>query len=418
VPGHFQTEAKTMAQVSPAVIQGTCDPRFERVRQEFELNFSQRGEVGASVSVTVEGTTVVDLWGGFSDPESGRPWERDTTVVVWSCTKGATAICAHILISRDELDLEAPVAKYWPEFAQSGKDGIPVRMLLNHQAGLAAVRQPLPAGAFYDWDLMASVLAAETPFWTPGLQHGYHGLTFGFLVGEVIRRVSGRSVGRFFKEEVADRLGIDFQIGLPESEEPRVSRCIPQPPPDPNNLTPMEQQIFSDPTSVTFLMLANNGGYMMPGECDTRAAHAAEIPSAGGISNARGLAGLYRPIANGGGPLLDEGSVRRMGAVSSASGIDATLFLPTRFSLGFVKTIDNRRLPAIGNNSLILSEEAFGHSGLGGSIGFADPKARMSFGYAMNKHGAGAGLNDRGQSLIDAAYRSLGYASDAFGSWA
>ena len=407
-----------MAQVSPAVIDGTCDPRFELVRQEFERNFSQRGEVGASVSITIEGRSVVDLWGGLADPETGRMWERDTTVVVWSCTKGATAICAHILVSGGELDLEAPVTKYWPEFAQSQKDAIPVRMLLNHQAGLAAVRQPLPPGAFYDWDLMTSALAAETPFWTPGLQHGYHGLTFGFLVGEVVRRASGKSLGHFFKDEVADRLGIDFQIGLPESDEPRVSRCIPQPPPDPNNLTPMEQQVFSDPTSVTFLMLANNGGYMMPGECDTRAAHAAEIPSAGGISNARGLAGLYAPIANGGGPLIDEGSVRRMGAVSSASGIDATLFLPTRFSLGFVKSIDNRRHPAGGNNSLILSEEAFGHSGLGGSIGFADPRARMSFGYAMNKHGAGAGLNDRGQSLIDAAYRSLGYTTDAYGTWA
>lgn len=407
-----------MAQVSPAAIQGTCDPRFELVRQEFERNFSEREEVGASVSITIEGRTVVDLWGGLSDPETGRPWERDTTVVVWSCTKGATAICAHILVSRGELDLEAPVAKYWPGFAQGRKDGIPVRMLLNHQAGLAAVRQPLPPGAFYDWELMTSTLAAETPFWTPGLQHGYHGLTFGFLVGEVIRRVSGRSLGRFFKDEVADPLEIDFQIGLPESEEQRVSHCISQPPPDPNNLSPMEQQVFSDPTSVTFLMLANNGGYMMPGECDTRAAHAAEIPSAGGLSNARGLAGLYAPIANGGGPLVDEGSVRRMGAVSSASGIDATLFVPTRFSLGFVKAMDNRRHPAGGNSSLILSEEAFGHSGLGGSIGFADPKARMSFGYAMNKHGAGVGLNDRGQSLIDAAYRSLGYTTNAYGTWA
>ncbi|HKF19693.1 MAG TPA: serine hydrolase domain-containing protein [Candidatus Dormibacteraeota bacterium] len=407
-----------MAQVSPAVIDGTCDPRFELVRQEFERNFSQRGEVGASASITIEGRSVVDLWGGLSDPETGRLWERDTTVVVWSCTKGATAICAHILASRGELDLEAPVAKYWPDFAQSEKDEIPVRMLLNHQAGLAAVRRPLPPGAFYDWELMTSTLAAETPFWTPGVQHGYHGLTFGFLVGEVVRRVSGKSLGRFFKDEVADRLGIDFQIGLPESEEPRVSRCIPQPPPDPNNLTPMEQQVFSDPTSVTFLMLTNNGGYMMPGECDTRAAHAAEIPSAGGISNARGLAGVYAPIANGGGPLIDEGSVRRMGAVASASGSDATLFVPTRFSLGFVKATDNRRHPTGGNNSLILSEEAFGHSGLGGSIGFADPKARMSFGYAMNKHGAGVGLNDRGQSLIDAAYRSLGFTTDAYGSWA
>jgi len=290
-------------------------------------------------------------------------------------------------------------------------------MLLNHQAGLAALRQPLPPGAFYDWELMISALAAETPFWTPGLQHGYHGLTFGFLVGEVVRRVTGTSLGQFFKSEVADRLGIDFQIGLAASDVERVAPCILQPAPDPNNLTPIEQLLFSDPTSATFLMLANNGGYMLPGACDSPAALAAEIPSAGGVSNARGLAGLYAPLATGGDPLLSGGSLRRMAAVSSASGADAVLFLPTRFALGFVKTSDNRAHPAGGNNSIILSEEAFGHTGLGGSIGFADPRARLSFGYAMNRHGDGMGLNERGQRLIDAAYRSLGYVGDEYGSW-
>ena len=398
-------------------IQGTCDPTFELVRREFERNFTERGEVGGSVSITLERRTVVDLWGGLASPEAGRPWERDTVVVVWSCTKGATALCAHLLVSRGELDLNAPVARYWPEFAQNGKETIPVRMLLDHQAGLPAVRQPLPQGAFYDWDLMTSVLAAEAPFWTPGTRHGYHGLTFGFLVGEVVRRVAGTSLGRFFGQEVAGRLGIDFQIGLPESDETRVAPCIAQPPPDPNNLSLMEQQMFSDPASPTFLMLANSGGYMNPGECDSRAAHAAEIPAAGGITNARGLAGMYLPVANGGGLLLDEGSVRRMGAVSSA-GVDATLFLPTRFALGFVKSVDNRWHPAGGSNSIILSGEAFGHSGIGGSIGFADPKRRMSFGYAMNRHGAGAGISDRAQALVDAAYRSLGCTTNAYGTWA
>jgi CubicO group peptidase (beta-lactamase class C family) len=406
-----------MAQVSQAAVQGTCDPRFELVRREFERNFAERGEGGASVSITVDGSTVVDLWGGVADPAAGRPWERDTTVVVWSCSKGATATCAHILASRGELDLDAPVARYWPEFARTGKDAIPVSMLLNHQAGLPALRGPLPPGAFYDWELMTSALAAEEPFWTPGTRHGYHGLTFGFLVGEVVRRVSGVEFGRFFHDEVAGPLGLDFHFGLAETEEARVAPCIPQPPPDPANLTPMERQVFSDPTSVTFLMLANSGGYMLPGECDTPAAHAAVIPSAGGVTNARGLAGLYAPLATGGGPLMDEGSVRRMAAVSSA-GVDATILLPTRFALGFVKSIDNRRHPAGGSNSVILSEEAFGHSGIGGSIGFADPVARMSFGYAMNRHGAGAGLNERGQSLVDAAYRSIGRTTDAYGTWA
>jgi CubicO group peptidase (beta-lactamase class C family) len=407
-----------MAQVTPATVQGTCDPRFALVREEFERNFAERGEAGASVAITLDGTTVVDLWGGLAGPGAGLPWQRDTTVVVWSCSKGAAAICAHMLVSRGELDLDAPVARYWPEFAQSGKEAIPVRMLLNHQSGMAAVRQPLPPGAFYDWELMISTLAAEAPFWAPGTRHGYHGLTFGFLVGEVVRRVAGRSFGRFFREEVAGPLGLDFHFGLPESEEPRVARCIPQPPPDPERLTPMERQVFSDPTSVTFLMMANTGGYLLPGECDTRAAHAAEIPSVGGVTNARGLAGLYAPLANGGGGLVDEGSVRRMGAVSSASGEDATILLPTRFALGFVKSIDNRRHPAGGSNSVILSEEAFGHSGIGGSIGFADPRAHLSFGYAMTRHGSGAGLDERGQRLVDAAYRSVGRTTDAYGTWA
>jgi CubicO group peptidase (beta-lactamase class C family) len=404
-----------MAQVASAKVQGTCDPRFELVRRELERNFSERGEVGASVAITLDGRPVVDLWGGFADHATGRPWEKDTLVVIWSCTKGATALCAHILVDRGELDLNAPVARYWPEFAQNGKETIPVRMLLNHQAGLAALRQPLPPGAFYDWELMTKVLAEETPFWTPGTRNGYHGLTMGFLVGEVIRRITGKSLGRFFKDEIAGPLGLDLQIGLPEKDEHRVAPTTLNLP-DMNNLTPIEQMIFADQTGPTFLMLVNNGGYLQPGSCDTREAHAAEIPSAGGVGNARALAAMYAPLATGGSPLVSETAIRRMSAVSSATGSDVTLLLPTRFALGFVKSIDNRW--AGPDNSVIMSEEAFGHSGFGGSIGFADPKARLSFAYTMNKHGAGLGLNARGQSLIDAVYKSLGYKSDASGSWA
>jgi CubicO group peptidase (beta-lactamase class C family) len=396
-------------------VQGSCDARFEAVRTEFERNFAERGEVGASVSVTLEGSTVVDLWGGTARLDTGQPWERDTVVVVWSATKGATALCAHILVDRGELDLNAPVAHYWPEFAQNGKDAIPVRMLLCHQAGLPALRKPLPEGAFYDWELMTRSLAEETPFWIPGFQHGYHGLTFGFLVGEVVRRVSGKSLGAFFRDEVAGPLGLDFQIGLPEADEARVAPVISQPPPDPEHLTPLEAMVLADPTSITTLMLMNTGGYMMPGECDSRAAHAAELPSSGGVTNARGLAGMYEPLANGGKPLVGEGTVRRMSAVQSA-GSDLSIQLPTRWSLGYVKAIDNRVIAP--DQSVIFAEEAFGHPGIGGSIGFADPKSHMSFGYAMNKHGSGAGINSRGQSLIDAVYRCLGYETDAYGSWA
>jgi CubicO group peptidase (beta-lactamase class C family) len=403
-----------MTQADAVAVQGSCAPGFGLVRQEFERNFAERGEAGAAVAVSVDGEQVVDLWGGIADTGSRRPWERDTIVVVWSCTKGATGLCAHLLADRGELDLDAAVGRYWPEFACNGKEAITVRMLLSHQAGLPAVRRELPPGAFYDWELMTSALAAEAPFWTPGLQHGYHGLTFGFLVGEVVRRVTGTTLGTFFREQVAGPLGLDFHIGLPEAGEVRVAPVIPSMP-DPEHLSPMEQAAFTDPESIPYLMLVNSGGYMMPGESDSRAAHAAELPSSGGITNARGLVAMYQPLARGGAPLVSEGSVRRMAAIESA-GLDASILLPTRWTQGFVKAVDNRRFGP--GQSVIYAEEAFGHPGIGGSIGFADPKARMSFGYTMNKHGGGAGLNERGQSLVDAVYRSLGYQGDAYGAWA
>ena len=201
---------KVKMTVNQGEINGFCDARFERVAEEFQQNFQQRGEVGASVCVTLEGETVVDMWGGIARPGTNAPWKEDTISVVWSSTKGATSLCAHILASRGKLDLDAPVAQYWPEFAQGGKEAIPVKMLLNHQAGLAAVRNPLPPGAFFNWEGMIHALERQEPWWKPGSQHGYHALTFGWLVGEVVRRVSGKSLGTFFREEVAVPLGLDF----------------------------------------------------------------------------------------------------------------------------------------------------------------------------------------------------------------
>jgi len=396
-------------------IQGTCAADFVEVREEFERNFAERDEVGAAVHLTVDGEPVVDLWGGVADPATGRPWAADTLVHVWSCTKGATALCAHILASRGELDLDAPVAKYWPEFGKNGKDGLLIRHVLSHQAGLPAIREPLAPGAFYDWDHMIDVLSREEPFFTPGTQQAYHGLTFGFLIGEVIRRVTGKSLGRFFQDEVAGPLGIEFWLGLPEENEPRVAPVIPADPTAPGALVPTSfLTAFSNPTSIQALQVINTGGYMMPGECDTRAAHAAELGSVGGITNARGLAGMYRPLALGGEyngvRLLDEGQLAIAGAVAGAVALDVALLVSSRFSLGFVKAIDNRRFPSPADReSILLSEEAFGHTGFGGSAGFADPRARLSFGYVMSRMGPGLGLNDRGQSLIDAAYRALGY---------
>jgi len=405
-------------------VQGTCTSRFAQVREEFERNFAERGEVGASVCVTIDGETVVDMWGGTAEPASGRAWSADTVGNVWSATKGATALCAHMLASRGQLDLNAPVAQYWPEFAKSGKEAVLVRHLLNHQAGLPALRDPLPAGCFYDWNLMADALAKEEPFWKPGTRNGYHALTFGFLVGEVVRRVSGRTLGTFFRDEVSGPLGLDFWIGLPEEHEGRVAPTIPADPPGPGDPVPsFYVAALTDPTSVQGLLLVNTGGYMMvPGESDSRAAHAAEMGAVGGITNGRGLAGMYRPLALGGSVdgvrLVGAEQVAIMGAVSSATSADAVMLVPTRWALGFTKTMDNGHLPVADREGLLLSEEAFGHVGMGGSLGFADPKARMSFGYTMNRQGSGLGVNQRGQSLIDAVYRALDYHRiGSNGSW-
>jgi CubicO group peptidase (beta-lactamase class C family) len=399
-------------------VYGSCDPQFQSVRQEFERNFRERGEVGASVCVTVHGETVVDLWGGIARTDTQTPWTAETVSLVFSSTKGATALCAHILASRGLLDLDALVATYWPEFTQAGKAQIPVKMLLNHQAGLPAVRTPLPQGAYADWELMVTALANEEPFWEPGTRNGYHALTMGWLVGEVVRRVSGKSLGTFFQEEIAKPLGLDFWIGLPKDKESRVAPMIAAAP-DPDSLFFRE---IAKPGSLQSLVLLNSGGYMGAApEYDYRAAHAAEIGAAGGITNARGLAGMYAPLACGGTlkgvELVGPDTLARMAAVSSATGRDAVLVMPTRFSLGFMKSMDNRRAPLGVRDSVLISEDAFGHVGAGGSFGFADPTAAMSFGYTMNRMGPGASLNERGQSLVDATYRSLGYRSDASGAW-
>jgi CubicO group peptidase (beta-lactamase class C family) len=402
---------------------GSHEPEFVEVLAEFERNFAERGEVGAAVTVTVEGRTVVDLWGGLADPVTGAEWTEDTLVDVWSCTKGATALCAHILADRGELDLYAPVVKYWPEFGQGGKESVLVHQLLDHQAGLAGVREPVPAGAFFDWSVMTGILERAEPLWAPGTRHGYHGLTFGFLVGEVVRRVSGRPLARFFAEEVAGPLELEFWLSLPEEHETRVAPTIPPDLTRPGTLVPsMYTVAMTDPSSVPGLMVLNTGGYMVPDAFNSRAAHESTIGALGGITNARGLAGMYRPLALGGTfadvQLVRAGQVAVMGRTSSACSVDAAVLVPTRFAHGFVKTIDNHHLPANDEEGVLLSEEAFGHSGMGGALGFADPRAKLSFGYAMNQQGTGIGVNERGQSLVDAVYRALGYQQvRTGGSW-
>ncbi len=352
-------------------IDGTCKSGFERVAEAFERNFGERGEVGASVCVTVGGKTVVDLWGGTADPKTNAPWKKDTISIVFSCTKGATALCAHMLASRGKLDIDAPVSGLWPEFGQKGKEQVTTRMMLDHSAGVPALRDIVKDNGPYEWDYMTERLAAEEPFWVPGTRNGYHGFTFGWTVGEMVRRASGKSLGSFFRDEVAKPLGLDFWIGLPEAIEPRVAPMIPYLYKAGTAKTPFMIDLAKHPTSPASLFYFNVGAWRTGG-ANSREGRAAEIGAANGITNARGLAGMYAPLAQGGGKLVDGKTLTRMGEVSMATHDDATLRIPTRFAPGFMKSMDNRRRslgaeifgPEI--DSVILGSAAFGHVGARG----------------------------------------------------
>jgi CubicO group peptidase (beta-lactamase class C family) len=387
--------------VPTGALAGSYQPRWTEVVDAFAHNFFERGEVGASLCVVHDGTTVIDVWGGSADLDRYRPWEADTVSVVHSCTKGATALCLHLLVARGLVDLEAPVAQYWPEFATNGKERTTVRMMLDHSVGVPALRGAVEPGELYDWDRMVARLEAEPPFWEPGARNGYHMINFGWTVGEIVRRVSGRPLGAFFQDEIAGPLGIDFWIGLPDEIEPRVAPMIPYQRSKGEPLSRFVLDVLNEPASIPALALAN----LMSMGMNSRAAHAAEIGGGGGITNARGLAGMYRPLAGGGGELVDAAAVRRMRTVSVATNDDATLRIASRFALGFMVSMDNRDKAE--KDSVVLGEHAFGHVGAGGSIGFADPSCALSFGYSMNRMGQGILLNERGQSLVDAAYAVL-----------
>ncbi|MEM7004169.1 MAG: serine hydrolase domain-containing protein, partial [Pseudomonadota bacterium] len=390
---------------------------FAGVAQAFIDNFEQHNEVGASVCITVDGKPVVDLWGGHANKEQSQPWQEDTISVVFSSTKGAVALAAHTLIDAGELELDKPVAHYWPEFATAGKEHATVRMMLNHSAAVPCLRQKLPDLACCDWQQMVEKIAAEEAFWEPGTRHGYHMINFGWTVGELIRRVSGESLGAYFQRAIATPSGADFWIGLPESEDHRVASMIPYRPPKDAPRGKFTLALLGEPNGISQLALFNQGGFN-PAKAECRRA---EIGGAGGIGNGRSLAQIYAPFAVGGSlnnhNFVGTDTLAAMAEVSAASLEDATLRIPTRFGLGFMKSMDNRALTPGNQDSAILSTQAFGHVGAGGSIGFADPAARMSFGYTMNRMGPGILMNERGQGLVDAAYRSLGYTSNAGGVW-
>jgi len=374
-------------------VSGTCPPKFAAIREAFAANFEAGREVGASFAVTIDGEPVVDLWGGTADAAGARPWDENTIVNVFSTTKAMTALCAHMCVDRGLLDLDAPVVRYWPEFAAGGKETIPVRQLMSHTAGLAGVTPKLPLEALYDWTRMTDVLAAETPWWAPGTQSGYHAMTYGFLVGEVVRRVAGRSLGAFFRDEVAGALGADFHIGLPPSEDARVADMV----------APARGQAAIgelDPKTIAGRVLTNPP--LRPEAANTTEWRRAEIPAANGHGNARSVAQVLGVLACGGArngvQLLREDTLRDA-IVEQYYGKDLVLGRTFRWGSGFMLTSDV--LP-LGPNPHV-----FGHGGWGGSLGFADLDARVSWAYIMNKMSPGTTGDFRVAGMLAGLYSSL-----------
>ncbi len=386
-----------------AEVHGSCDPRFEPLREAFRENFAARGELGAALAVVLEGRPVVDLWGGWMDEAGERPWQRDTLVDGFSVGKGLAALCALRLAERGGFDLDAPVARLWPEFAAAGKEGITTRTVLAHRAGLPAIRRPLAAEAAFDWELMTAALAEQEPWWEPGSAHGYHVNTFGFLVGEIVRRATGTGIAEYLQREIAAPLGAEFRFGLSPRDQARVAdfafAAEALEPSDAERATAVDEgrrqlleRAYWNPPGIS-----GTGGAV-----NTPAWRAAVIPSANGHGTARGVARIYAalvgPVENGpAGRLLGPDALAEAIAEAS-SGADAVLGRPSRFGLGFQLTEPERPL---GPNP-----HAFGHFGAGGSLGFADPDSGIGFGYLMNRGGP-RWQSPRNRALLDALFASL-----------
>jgi len=355
-------------------VHGHCDQSFLKVKEAFAKNFESGQEVGASFAATINGEFVVDIWAGYADAAQTRPWERDTIVNVYSTTKAMTALCALMLVDRGLLDLDAPVARYWPEFAQAGKEELLVRYLLSHQAGLPGFDERISPQALYDWDRMVSLLAAQKPWWEPGEQSGYHALTFGYLVGEVVRRITGKTLGTFFLEEVAVPLKADFHIGLPEEHESRVGELVPPPVLIPGDPT----YVDISPDSMPARTLGNP--LLTAEHSRERAWRAAEIPAANGHGNARSVARVAAALACGG--ELDGVHLLSLPTIEKAIeeqyyGTDLVLMVPIRWGLGYGLT--SKEIPISPN------PRAFFWGGWGGSLIVVDLDAKLSFAYVMNK---------------------------------
>lgn len=391
-------------------INGTCDPQFEAVREAFADNFPTHGDIGAGVSVYVDGEQVVDLVGGTTTADGTEPYSADALQLVFSTTKGATAICAHLLAQRGELDLDAPVTDYWPEFAAAGKGDVPVRWLLCHKSGLVDIDRSMTLPEALDWDTVTSALAASSPLWEPGTQHGYHAVTYGHLVGEIVHRVSGRSLGAFFADEVAGPLGLDFWIGTPDSVHDRVVPIIPMdmPPgldvpsnPDGSPVGMIEMlDLLMGPGNILGRALSAPGGALRDwSNWNEPAVWRAEFPAANGITNASSLARMYAATVSevDGVRLLSEATIKDA-AVRQTEGPDSVIIFEIPFASGFM--LD-------GGMAKLGSPTAFGHYGAGGSLGFGDHERGVGFGYVMNRMDLGVAGDPRTSGLIDAVYASL-----------
>ncbi len=377
-------------------IEGAVDPAFAAVGDAFRDNFATRGEVGAAVCVVVGGTTVVDLWGGWADAAATRPWGPDTLVNAFSVGKGFLAVLAAQAAGRGRLDLDAPVGRAWPEFEAAGKAAITARQLLSHQAGLPALRAPVPAAELYDWAAMTGRLAAEAPWWEPGTAHGYHVNTYGLLVGELLRRVTGRRPGDLLRTELAGPLGADVHLGLAPEHDARTAEFLwpgdppGRPDPEVTGVDLMRFNTYFNPPTVSGAGVVNS-----------RSWRAAELPSTNTHASARGVARIYAALAAGG--ALDGVRVVDPDALAAATaeqvhGPDLVLERVTRFGLGFQLTQGERPLgPA---------ESGFGHFGAGGSVGFCHPDTGVAMGYVMNQLGP-RWQNPRNRALIDAVFASL-----------
>jgi CubicO group peptidase (beta-lactamase class C family) len=370
---------------------GFVRDRFAAVRAAFEQNLASGADVGASFAATVDGEFVVDLWGGWADEARTRPWEKDTIVNVYSTTKTMTALCALMLADRGELDFDAPVARYWPEFAANGKAGVKVSHLMAHSAGLSGWKEKITLEDVYDWDKVTALLAAQAPYWEPGTRSGYHALTQGFLVGEVVRRITGRSLGTFFRQEIAEPLGADFHIGLPASEDARVADLIPPPP---------GTAIGDGEQSELVANMSRNPGVDVL-ETRTRAWRGAEIPAGGGTGNARSIAQVHVILANGGmaqGKRFMSEAGCRKALELQIEGEDLILGGPARYGMGF--GLPSAAVPLPNPNTIFWG-------GYGGSLVVIDMDAHATIAYAMNKMGGGTTGDTRALGMAMAIWQGL-----------